>query len=308
MNYVSTPKLRYRKNKTAHGRKKKVMIDAHIIDSREGIDKQKQYFKALIRVVKSIAFKDPDKYMGFDTVEVIREPLIEAKDKNEVKEILLEKYPQFFQNGKVYERETKDRAQFFYVVIFPLYQHEIDLITEGEWKCDYCGHIHANKYISRPIESRKFLGKIFCGNDYKTGNDIVSEPDCYERWKKEVAFKDADLPDDLNYINAESLNYIYRITEKSTNKCYIGKTKNAPFFRWWNHLTHSKSPFGLYLRTTSLSDWTFEVLEELPANVEDSKVFEVESKYIAQFDSIKNGYNSLISSKPAKPIQKGLFD
>ena len=74
----------------------------------------KQMFKAFIRVVKSIALNDYS--CGFDTVEVLREPLILAKDKAEVKKILLEKYPQFFQNGKIYEKETKDQAQFFYVI------------------------------------------------------------------------------------------------------------------------------------------------------------------------------------------------
>ena len=272
------------------GNKKEDVLDGGVMPSL--------LFKAFIRVVKSIAFKNPNEYMGFDTVEVIREPLIEAKDKNEVKQILLKKYPQFFQNGKVYEKETKnDKAQFFYVVIFPLYQHEKDLIKEGNWKCDYCGHIHENKYISRPLASRKFDGKIFCGNDYKTGNDIVSEPDCYEKWKKEVAFKDVDLPDDLNYINVDSLNYIYKCTEKASGKCYVGKTRNAPFFRWWNHLKHSSSPFGVYLRQTKLSDWTFEVLEELPCNMLDIEVFKVESKYINEFNSIKNGFNSVISNK-----------
>jgi hypothetical protein len=256
------------------------------------------YFKAFIRVVKSIAFKDPKEFMGFDAVEVVKEPLIIAENKDEVKKILLSKYPQFFPTLKVYEKETKnDKAQFFYVVIFPLYQHEIDLINEGQWTCDYCNHIHENPYISRPMYSRKFEGKKFCNSDYKTGNDIVEVPDCYERWKKEVAFKDVDLPDDLNYINADSSNYIYKCTEKSTGKCYVGKTRNAPFFRWWNHLTHSSSPFGKYLRTTKLSDWTFEVLEELPSNILDEKVFEIESKYIIQFDSIKNGFNSVSSCK-----------
>ena len=256
------------------------------------------FFKAFIRVVKSITLKDPNEYSGFDTVEVIREPVIEAKDKAEVKEILLNKYPQFFQNNKVYEKETKnDKAQFFYVVIFPLYQHEINLIKEGEWKCDYCGHVHENKYISRPLTSRKFDGKIFCGNDYTTGNDIISEPDCYEKWKKEVVFKDIDLPDDLNYINVDSLNYIYKCTEKASGKSYVGKTRNAPFFRWWNHLKHSSSPFGVYLRQTKLSDWSFEVLEELPSSISDSEVFRIESEYIYKFNSINNGFNSLISNK-----------
>lgn len=252
-------------------------------------------FKAFIRVVKSLT----DAENGFDSVTVVREPLIIAKDKNEVKNFILNKYPQFFHNGKVYEKETKDKAQFFYVVIFPLYQHEINLINEGEWKCDYCGHVHENKYISRPLASRKFEGNIFCGSDFNTGNDIIEKPDCYERWKREIVFKNSDLPDDLNYINAESLNYIYKCTEKATGKCYVGKTRNAPFFRWWNHLTKSSSPFGLYLRQTKLSDWTFEVLEELPSNVTDKEIFKVESDYMVKFDSINNGFNSLISNSSA---------
>jgi len=257
------------------------------------IENETNYYKAIIRVVKSIA---TDSYSGFDTVEVLREPLIEAKDKTEVKSILLEKYPQFFPNNKVYERETKDQAQFFYVVIFPLYQYEINDIKKGEWKCDYCGNVHKNRYESRPLVSRIFPGKVFCGSDYRTGNDIIETPDCYENWKIEY-YKNAELEDDINYINEGSPNYIYKCTEKSTGKSYIGKTRNAPFFRWWNHLTHSSSPFGLYLRETKLSEWTFEVLDELPPDTPDKEVFRIESEYILKYDSIKNGYNSLISNK-----------
>jgi len=269
---------------------------------------KKTYFKAIIRVVKSI-IGDDNLYGGFGTVEVLREPIIEAKDKAEVKSILLAKYPQFFQNGKIYEKETKDKAQFFYVVIFPLYQSEINQIEEGEWKCDYCGHVHQNKYISRPLTSRKFEGKIFCSDDYKNGNDVVN-PDCYEKWKKEY-FKQnngLEIPDDLNYINVDSSNFIYKITEKTTNKCYVGKTRNAPFFRWWNHLKHSSSPFGLYFRQTKLSDWNFEVLEELPSNIDDSEVFRIETEYMQKFNSIKNGFNTLVSNKKALSNNATLFD
>ena len=244
-------------------------------------------FKAFIRVVKSIAYNDD---FGFDTVEVIREPLIEAKDKNEVKQILLDKYPQFFQNNKVYEKETKnDKAQFFYVVIYPLYRWEIEQIEEGEWICASCGQIHENKYISKPrIDGRLFgTDKLFCKSD----DDV-----CIENYKK-VIYKNIELPDDPYYITKDSPNYIYKCTEKLTGKSYIGKTRNAPFFRWWNHLQHSNSPFGLYLRRTKLSDWVFEVLEELPANIIDSEVFKIESEYIIKFDSINNGFNSLISNK-----------
>lgn len=243
-------------------------------------------YKAIIRVVKSITLNYDT---GLDTVEVTRESLIEAKDKNEVKLILLEKYPQFFPNGKVYEKETKDNAQFFYVVIYPLMNYELMQVDEGEWVCSFCGQKHENKYISKPKINERLYGKdiMFCRSD---------DNYCENNYKMEK-YEGIDMPDDEVYIRRDSLNYIYKITEKATNKCYIGKTRNAPFFRWWNHLTHSGSPFGSHLRTTKLSEWTFEVLEELPCDASDKYVFEVESKYILQFDSIKNGYNSLISDK-----------
>ncbi len=82
---------------------------------------------------------------------------------------------------------------------------------------------------------------------------------------------------------------------------YIGKTRNAPFWRWWNHLTHSGSSFGAYLRQTKLSEWTFEVLEELPAETSDTEVFRIESEYMVKYNSIGNGFNSLISCKSAVP-------
>lgn len=250
---------------------------------------EKQYFKAFIRVVKSIAFND---YSGFNKVEIVREPLILAKDKNEVKAILLDKYPQFFQNNNVYEKETKDKAQFFYVVIYPLFDYEKNQIEEGEWVCASCGQIHENKYISKPQTNDRMFGSdvLFCKSD----DDI-----CMQNYMNDK-YKNVEFPDDRNYIKSDTPNYIYKCTEKDTCKCYVGKTKNAPFFRWWNHLTHSSSKFGIYLRQTKLSNWTFEVLEELPSNMLDSEVFRIESEYIRKFDSINNGFNTVISNKNVK--------
>ena len=249
----------------------------------------KDAFKAFIRVVKSLANTHE-----FNSVTVIHEPLILATDKSEVKQILLNRYPQFFQNGKIYEKETKDQAQFFYVVIFPLYNWEIQMIEQGSWTCSYCGQIHENKYIDKPRINERLFGSnvMFCRSD----DDM-----CMENYKKDK-FKNVEFPDNTNYIKTDSPNYIYKCTEKSTGKCYIGKTRNAPFFRWWNHLTKSSSPFGLYLRQTRLSDWTFEVLEELPSNTPDSEIFKIESEYIVKFDSINNGYNSLISKSSAVAV------
>jgi hypothetical protein len=271
------------------------------IKENEALNKtlvSRSFFKAIIRVVKSISTKH--EYYGFDTVEVIREPIIEAKDTAEVRKIMAERYPQFFPTGKVYSKETKDDAQFFYVLVYPLYDFEIKQIEKGEWKCTSCGHTHENQYVSKPRINERLFGPDawFCksDDDYCMKEFLKSKNDGIE------------IPDDVNYIKADSPNYIYKCTEKETGKCYIGKTRNAPFFRWWNHLSHSSSPFGIYLRQTKLSDWTFEVLEVLPSNITDSEVFKIESKYIQEFDSIKNGFNSLISKKSVVSDSGTLFD
>lgn len=246
-----------------------------------------KYFKAFIRVVKSLNSGDSLEYFGYQNV--VEEKFILAKDKQEVKEYLLKKYPQFFPDNKIFSKETKEDAQFFYVVIFELYEWEKQqVINPIAWNCAHCGQNHENTYISKPRTNEKFFGDLkFCKSD---------DDYCLVQYKKEY-FKDIELGDDENYITNSSPNYIYKITEKLTNKCYIGKTRNEPFFRWWNHLKHSSSPFGLYLKKTKISDWTFEVLEILPREMEDTEVFRIESEFIKKYDSILNGFNHVISNK-----------
>ena len=244
----------------------------------------KQYFNASIRVVKSLV----ESNHMFNSVQVVYLPLIEADNKDEVKKILVSEYPKIFQNDKIYERETKDTAQFFYVIINKLSGYDIEKLNSGSWVCSNCGEVHDNQYLSRPRITYKFGDtKMFCNNDEK----------CYNGYKEKLMSK-SDFPDDFNYINKNSKNYIYKITEKSSGKCYVGKTKNAPFFRWWNHLTHSKSPFGIYLRETSLCDWKFEIIEILPETASESAVFAKETYWIKYFESTnpEKGFNKTISS------------
>jgi len=250
-------------------------------------------YKAFIRCVKSIQHLKADRHIPdnwFTTVNVIVEPLIIADTKDEVKRILVDLHPQFFQNGKVYERETKDQAQFFYAVIFPLYEWEKNQIAEGEWTGCSCGQVHENKYVSRPTINEKVFGrdKLFCTSE---------DNNCMMEYKVGNWGTTREIVDDATYNG--NVVYIYKCTEKSTGKCYIGKTRNAPFFRWWNHLTQSGSRFGCHLRQSKLSEWTFEVLEELPHSVEGRGAELVESKYIILFDSINNGFNQVISNKDA---------
>lgn len=251
-------------------------------------------FKVIIRVVKSIAY-DNRTYSPnpeyFGSVDIVREPLIYAKNKDEVKKIIASKYPQFFPEAKVFTKETKDMAQFFYALIYPLYDYEKEALRSGEWVCNGCGHKHENKYLSAP----RFYSSL--GDQYQFCR-TSKDDECLKLFKAN-SYNGTDLLENHAFIRPDSPTYIYKITEKASGKCYVGKTRNEPFFRWWNHLTHSTSPFGKYLRTTSLSDWTFEVLECLAWDTPDTKVFEAETQYMIQFNSIENGFNRVVSSKNA---------
>ena len=262
-------------------------------------------FKAFIRVVKSLTVKSegyPYDYDTFGSQNIIREPLIYAQDKAAVKKYLSEKYPQFFPEAKVFEKETKDKAQFFYVVIYPLYEYEIEQVKAGEWVCDGCGQKHENQYISKPRIYNCFSSKHkFCRSD--DDNEV-----CLELFKKNhLNVSGTDLIDDARYVRADSPIYIYKITEKSTGKCYIGQTRNDPIFRWWDHLKRSTSPFGVYLRETKRSNWTFEILEELPWNLSNKAILKCESEYILKFNSIDNGFNTVISNNSVRGTMD-LFD
>lgn len=250
-------------------------------------------FKAIIRVVKSISIHDSPAAWGnqsIGSVDVVREPLLYAKNEAQVKELLVAKYPQFFPGAKVYKRETRDEAQFFYVLIYPLQNWEKINLESGEWACAGCDQVHSNQYLSPPrIYSSFSKDLMFCRCH---DNDDA----CLNMYKK-ANLSDMDEIEDLSFVRADSPTYIYKITEKSTSKCYIGKTRNAPFFRWWNHLRHSSSPFGTYFRETQLDCWSFEVLETLDSKVADCQVFEIETRYIHQFNAIENGFNTVVSKR-----------
>lgn len=257
-------------------------------------------FKAFIKIVKS---KQPHD-MSFIDATIIYEKLIYAKDKKDVKKILMERYPQFFPENKVYEKESvKNPNQIFYVLIYPLREFEIILMNEGEWVCSGCGQKYENKYLNPPKNYTK-IGKNynFC-NYYEKGRDPNIDPDiCLNLFKGKVEENGMEPPDNMMFVTSDSCSYIYKVTEKSTGKSYIGKTKNAPFFRWWEHLKHSRSPFGLHLRNTDLKEWTFEVLETIEPYIKEKEILRIESEYILKYDSINNGYNSIISNKDAEII------
>lgn len=259
-------------------------------------------FKAFIKIVKS---KQPHD-MSFIKATLVYEKLIYAKDKKDVKRILIEQYPQFYPDKKVLEKENiKNPDQIIYTLIYPLREYEIKLIEDGEWTCCGCGQKYENRYLNPPKHYSKLGANYDFCNYYEKGRDPNIDPDiCLNLFKGKVEANGVEPPDNMIFVKIDSCSYIYKVTEKATGKSYIGKTKNAPFFRWWEHLKHSRSPFGLHLRNTDLKEWTFEVLETLQPYVKEKDILRIESEYILKYDSINNGYNSIISNKDAEIISQ----
>ena len=100
--------------------------------------------------------------------------------------------------------------------------------------------------------------------------------------------------------NQSCVPVIYKITNKKSNKCYIGQTTQSFTLRWWQHIKWGVSDckFHTKLKNSKLTDWCFEVIEI----VESKDVLnEREKYYINYFDSIDNGYNS-VKVNEEKPV------
>lgn len=93
---------------------------------------------------------------------------------------------------------------------------------------------------------------------------------------------------------------IYKITHKSSGKCYIGKTTQVFTLRWYQHFFQSgDNKFHLEIKSSKVTDWNFEVIEYIviPEHFKTSKeidqlIIERERYYIILFDAIDNGFNS----------------
>ena len=100
---------------------------------------------------------------------------------------------------------------------------------------------------------------------------------------------------------------IYRITNKKTLKSYIGKTKKPPLFRWWQHLKVQNK-----FEQSDITDLVFEVLEIVTYEKElesdniykdgEDKMARREMFYITHFNTVDEGYNTIIETSKVDPI------
>lgn len=94
---------------------------------------------------------------------------------------------------------------------------------------------------------------------------------------------------------------IYKITNRITNKSYIGESSNI-ISRWESHIRHLENKeydkdFQEDFNKYGISSFTFEIIKILSHNFSRKERMEFESKYIEQFNAIKNGYNKKLPIK-----------
>lgn len=101
---------------------------------------------------------------------------------------------------------------------------------------------------------------------------------------------------------------IYKITNKSNNKCYIGKTNQVFTLRWYQHFFQnggSDNKFYTAIRDSDICNWTFEILEVIePSDISPTTegkglewfICARETYWIMQNNSVENGYNSVLSN------------
>jgi len=95
---------------------------------------------------------------------------------------------------------------------------------------------------------------------------------------------------------------IYKITNKTTNKSYIGLTSTTLKKRWKQHLVRAftandqrNGKFQNALRLYGADDWSHAILEKGIKTLNEANL--TEKKYIVKYDAFENGYNLTIGGE-----------
>lgn len=225
-------------------------------------------------------------FYSYDNRILINEDVFEAENRELAKEYCKKTYGDYpFKLGK---NNKKNGHKYFYLCDSSLYwyeyHHEQIYIT-----CDYCNK--QKTIIGRKNQISNKFGdycSMECRN--KHYDELVNTIDNDNLFIDETDH--VGIPKDDDY---QLVGYIYRITNKNTLKCYVGKTIKPPLFRWWQHLKVD----GKFERA-NVSDLVFEVLEIVTYDsIKEKyryksggdKLSSREAHYINLYDCIEEGYN-----------------
>lgn len=220
--------------------------------------------------------KEIDGY-GSNTVE---QDVFIAESREEAKKYLKEKF------GDIPFRKPKngtDGTKYLYLTESSEYWYN-GLHKEIQYICSWCGK--ETKVIGEKNIIRSYRGE-FCSEECKH----AAHEEANKEWINKNDHVGLGVCDKSRLVG-----YIYKITNKRTMKCYIGQTVNPPLFRWWQHLKIDQK-----FEQSDLTELVFEVLEIVEYNPKLDSIYsdakdklnKREAHYIAIFNSVEEGYNSV---------------
>lgn len=206
-----------------------------------------------------------DQNFGLSHERVFTE-IYDAESKADVKELVLKDFDYMPKVREKMTAKVPDTERFITSI------HELNDYWYDIWltphKCREC----LNEYTK--IEKAKFrMG----------GSPEFCSSECQKQYN--IRFE-ATTVDSYNTAT------VYMIIHKPSGKKYIGVTTRWLMQRWWEHIkAQSGSPFHQLIQASSVTDFTFEVLEVFKPSEHDP--YEREAIYIKQYDAVELGLNSV---------------
>lgn len=220
-------------------------------------------------LLENVLFKDVLKIQEDD----------EKEARKKAKSIIFNKHPEI---PKSFRKTT---GKYFYLTKTDKYQYiEID-----NFECKLCGKKHNYKGIKN-----SYIQEGFCSFECKKRYLQIKKQIFENELIKYLDEDNQNINNFISYHSSNQIGYIYLITNKVTNKVYVGQTTQEPVFRWWQHLKN-KEKFD----RKSICDLKFEVIEKIDIGKQDYSelkrvLFEKEDYYIHKYNSLKpNGYNEI---------------
>jgi hypothetical protein len=205
---------------------------------------------------------------------------IEAKDKKEAKLLIEEEYNKKF-SLRVLNKDLNSNEFLLNIEEIKEGSHIWELFKQKI--CRNCGNSFyiIDKYNDHNVS---YKGYEFCSSECNEEQKIRGRIFSYEN----------------SNLSGNNFPIIYKITNKNTGLCYIGKTTQVFTLRWYQHFFQGGNcKFHNAVKESKFTDWNFEVIElvEIPDDMKRFKdieniILERERYWIGYYDSINNGYNS----------------
>lgn len=230
---------------------------------------------------------DPSGYGNWTFPPIFTGKVI-AEDKKKAKESIHEEYGVKFPTRVL--RKDIDSNEFLLSIEEIKPGSHIEKLFQPQ-KCEQCGNTFyvIDKYNDKNCTNKGFT---FCSEKCHEDNGKVSQ---FKRMDNDALIGGA-IP------------VIYKITNKTTGKCYIGKTSQVFTLRWYQHFFQlGTNKFHDAIKNSKVSDWLFEIQEIIifPEHIREEKnmytYLDVREKYITErerhwinhYNSIEDGYNSI---------------